>query len=115
MRGWVADGNRLIDYPDAESVDGSILAVECDIAVPAALEGTITDDIASKIRARLVVEGANGLQRLDATLDLVSTASTTRWRDHALGIAISRVIDGMTLAGQVSANHGPHRLALPAT
>ena len=168
VRGWVADGNLLIDYPDAEPVDGSILVIDCDIALPAALEGTLTDAIATQISARLVVEGANGpttptaeqilhdrnvaivpdlvangggvvssyfewaqnhqripwteiderrrvLDRLDTTFDLIATQPAPRWRDHALGIAITRVTDAMTLAGQVRANHGHHRPLPPAT
>jgi glutamate dehydrogenase (NAD(P)+) len=34
--------------------------VECDILIPAALEGQITADRARRIRAKLVLEGANG-------------------------------------------------------
>jgi len=36
------------------------LELDCDILIPAALEGQITESNAPKIRARLVVEGANG-------------------------------------------------------
>ena len=35
-------------------------AVDCDILIPAALEGQITKDNAGQIKARLVIEGANG-------------------------------------------------------
>lgn len=34
--------------------------VACDILIPAALEGQLTDDRARRIKARLVLEGANG-------------------------------------------------------
>lgn len=37
-----------------------LLELECDILLPAALENVITENNASKIRARVVVEGANG-------------------------------------------------------
>jgi len=56
---WIASGKYLVDFPDAEPVP-SVLSVACEIAVPAALEGTLTSTIAAEIEARLVVEGANG-------------------------------------------------------
>lgn len=57
---WVAAGNRLVDFPEAEPIEASILTVPCDIAVPAAMERTLTQQIATRMEARLVVEGANG-------------------------------------------------------
>jgi len=42
-------------------VDGfKVLEMECDILIPAALEGQITVDNAARIKARLVCEAANG-------------------------------------------------------
>ena len=35
-------------------------AVDCEILIPAALEGQITEDNAGRIKARMVIEGANG-------------------------------------------------------
>jgi glutamate dehydrogenase (NAD(P)+) len=35
-------------------------AVDCEILIPAALEGQITKDNAGQIKARMVIEGANG-------------------------------------------------------
>jgi len=60
LRAWIRTGNRLVDWPGGRVVDGSALSVPCDIAIPAALEGTLTEAIAERITARLVVEGANG-------------------------------------------------------
>jgi len=34
--------------------------VDCDILLPAALEGQLTQDNAGKVKARMVIEGANG-------------------------------------------------------
>jgi glutamate dehydrogenase (NAD(P)+) len=49
------------DFPGAEAIaqDG-FWAVECEVLVPAALEQQITETNASRIRARMVIEGANG-------------------------------------------------------
>ncbi len=49
-------------YPDAEYVeDGlSLLEAECDILMPAALEGQITRENAARIKAPLIAEAANG-------------------------------------------------------
>jgi glutamate dehydrogenase (NAD(P)+) len=155
---WIGGGHRLVDFPDADVVEGSILSLECDIVIPAALEGTLTDPIAHTVTARLVVEGANGptiptaekilhdrgiavvpdlmangggvissyfewaqnhqrvswteaderrqvLERLDRSWDQLAPQEPDRWRDHALGIAITRVTDAMALAGRVSPDH----------
>ena len=40
--------------------DDSFWEVECDILIPAALEGQITAKNAGRIKARMVIEGANG-------------------------------------------------------
>jgi len=61
VRRWIADHETLEDYPDAEHVtNAELLELPCDILVLAALEGQITGENASRIDAKLVVEGANG-------------------------------------------------------
>ncbi|MTV24553.1 Glu/Leu/Phe/Val dehydrogenase [Nitriliruptoraceae bacterium ZYF776] len=46
---------------DAEVVDAdALLGLDCEVLVPAALEGAIDAAVAERIRARLVVEAANG-------------------------------------------------------
>ncbi|MGC8936273.1 MAG: Glu/Leu/Phe/Val family dehydrogenase [Candidatus Methanomethylicaceae archaeon] len=48
-------------YPDAEDLTNEqLLEQECDILIPAALENQITEKNAGKIKARLILEGANG-------------------------------------------------------
>ncbi|MDY0072772.1 MAG: Glu/Leu/Phe/Val dehydrogenase [Thauera sp.] len=48
-------------FADAEVMnDADFWGVDCDILIPAALEGQITAANAGKIRARMVIEGANG-------------------------------------------------------
>ncbi|WNM24003.1 Glu/Leu/Phe/Val dehydrogenase [Demequina capsici] len=48
-------------FDSAEAIDpGSVLTLDVDVVVPAAVEGVLTEDNASKVQARIVVEGANG-------------------------------------------------------
>lgn len=49
-------------FPDAQYFeDGqALLEGECDILIPAAMEGTINQQNASKVRAKLIAEAANG-------------------------------------------------------
>jgi glutamate dehydrogenase (NAD(P)+) len=55
------DGATLLDFPDAEVVgNDDFWALDCDVLLPAALENQITSANAGGIKARLVVEGANG-------------------------------------------------------
>jgi glutamate dehydrogenase (NAD(P)+) len=56
------DRNRTIKgFPGGRPMDpAELITMDCDILVPAALENQITAENAFRIRARLVVEGANG-------------------------------------------------------
>jgi glutamate dehydrogenase (NAD(P)+) len=40
--------------------NAELLTLECDVLIPAALEGVLTADNAADVRARVIVEGANG-------------------------------------------------------
>ncbi len=54
------ESGKLSGAPDSEDRDrDEILSVECDILVPAALGGVLTSATASKVRAKMIVEGAN--------------------------------------------------------
>ena len=56
------DTDSILDFPGAENVGSSAEALElpCDILIPAALEGVITEDNAPDIQAKIVGEAANG-------------------------------------------------------
>lgn len=51
----------VVGFPGAEPLEGAdLLELDVDLLVPAAIEGVITEENASRVRARVVVEGANG-------------------------------------------------------
>jgi len=53
--------NKTLEGFAAEKVDGeAILVHDCDILVPAALGGVLTKDNADDVKAKIIVEGANG-------------------------------------------------------
>jgi len=57
----VREHRSLEGFDGAEKVPGdSVLVMDCDILVPAALSGVLTKDNASDVRAKYIVEGANG-------------------------------------------------------
>ncbi|RLC47228.1 MAG: glutamate dehydrogenase [Candidatus Cloacimonadota bacterium] len=58
---FVRSTGKVVGLPDTEPIDpAEFLSLECDILVPAALEGQITKDNADKIQAKIIAEGANG-------------------------------------------------------
>lgn len=60
--------NRTLEgFPNAKNIsNGELLELECTVLVPAAMEDQITPENAHKIRAKLIVEGANGPTTADA-------------------------------------------------
>jgi len=57
----VKAGQPLNKFPEAEAIDrDSLLTLEVDILVPAALENAITEKNGAQVRAKLIAEGANG-------------------------------------------------------
>ncbi|HZB03685.1 MAG TPA: Glu/Leu/Phe/Val dehydrogenase [Actinomycetota bacterium] len=56
-----AEAGTVAGFEGGEAIPNEdLLALECDVVIPAALEGVITEDNAEDIRARIVVEAANG-------------------------------------------------------
>ncbi|MAQ15885.1 MAG: glutamate dehydrogenase [Sandaracinus sp.] len=57
----VAKNRTLEGFGGGKHVDGdALLAHDCDILVPAALGGVLTKENADDVRAKIIVEGANG-------------------------------------------------------
>lgn len=62
VRAWIATHGAVRDFPDARFLqDGlSVLEADCDILIPAAVEGVINRSNAGGVRAPLIIEAANG-------------------------------------------------------
>lgn len=56
----IGEGGTLPDFDGVEAISpDELLEVECDVFIPAALGGMLNKQNADRLRARLVVEGAN--------------------------------------------------------
>ncbi len=62
VRQWIVKHGGVKDYPDAtHTAEGAaVLEEDCDILIPAALEGVINLTNAERIKAPLIIEAANG-------------------------------------------------------
>lgn len=62
VKDWIAGHGGVKDYPEATYVaNGAVLLeADCDILVPAAMEGVINLSNADRIKAPLIIEAANG-------------------------------------------------------
>jgi glutamate dehydrogenase (NAD(P)+) len=55
------EGGRLFEFRGGDRITNEqLFGVDCDVFVPAAVEGQITERTAPRIKARIVAEGANG-------------------------------------------------------
>ena len=51
----------ILNFPGATNLDTTAaLELECDVLIPAALEGVFTGENAPRIKAKIILEGANG-------------------------------------------------------
>ena len=58
---YYRENGVLTDFPGADPISTEeLLTCDCDVLLPAAMENTVTADVAPHIRARIVCEGANG-------------------------------------------------------
>lgn len=64
----------ILGFPGATDIVNSpdALELECDVLVPAALENVITDANVDRIKAKIIVEGANGPVTADASEKLLA-------------------------------------------
>lgn len=63
----VIQTGSIVNFPETEPIDNEgLIALPCDILIPAAVEGQINRDNADRVKARIVLEGANGPTTLEA-------------------------------------------------
>ena len=62
VRDWIVQHGGVKGFPGADyhEIGSALLEAECDILIPAALEGVIHKDNAANMKAPLIVEAANG-------------------------------------------------------
>ncbi len=62
VHAWIAKNGGVTGFPDAKHVSegATVLEEECDILIPAALEGVINLTNADRVKAPLIIEAANG-------------------------------------------------------
>jgi glutamate dehydrogenase (NAD(P)+) len=64
---WEAEHHSVLGFPGSREISNAeLLATDCDILIPAAMENQITAENAGSIAARIVAEGANGPTTPDA-------------------------------------------------
>lgn len=57
---WVQEHKYLEGYPEADHITNEqLLGLECDVLIPAAVQGVINTDTARDVKARIIIEGAN--------------------------------------------------------
>ncbi len=58
---FVKETGKLVDCPEGDAMTNEeLLTCNCDVLIPAAMENTITAEVAPEIRAQTMVEAANG-------------------------------------------------------
>jgi glutamate dehydrogenase (NAD(P)+) len=61
MQRFAGQDGGLQQYKEAEKVSNDeLLGLDCDVLIPAAIAGQITRENANQVKAKLIVEGANG-------------------------------------------------------
>jgi glutamate dehydrogenase (NAD(P)+) len=92
LRAWVAESGHVLGYRHADALGhDELFELNVDVLVPAALEGAITEANAPRVRARLVVEGANGPTTPEAD-EILTAGGTTVVPDilaNAGGVIVS--------------------------
>ncbi len=58
---WVDDNQFLEGFPDADVITNEeLFGIDCDVLIPAAVGGVLTRENAGDVKAKIILEGANG-------------------------------------------------------
>jgi glutamate dehydrogenase (NAD(P)+) len=58
---WMRETGKLTGFSDGDEITNEeLLTCDCDVLVPAAMENTVTEEFAPHVKAKLIVEAANG-------------------------------------------------------
>jgi glutamate dehydrogenase (NAD(P)+) len=61
LKEHVAATGSVVDFPGSKPLDGGeVLTIDCDVLMPAALGHVLTEDNAPHVKAKYILEGANG-------------------------------------------------------
>jgi glutamate dehydrogenase (NAD(P)+) len=91
-RAWMDEHKTLAGFNGGETVtNAELLTLPCDVLIPAAMEGQITEHNASHLRTKLIIEGANGPITTEAD-DIINDRGITLVPDilaNAGGVIVS--------------------------
>ncbi len=77
LEDYVDKTGAVLDFPGTKKIStAEVLEVECDILLPAAVQSVITDVNADKIKAKLIMECANGPCTPEGELKLMAKGVT---------------------------------------
>jgi glutamate dehydrogenase/leucine dehydrogenase len=73
---WVADGNQLVEFDTDKKISNEeLLALEVDVLILAALGGVITEENKDQVKAKYILELANGPVESSVEDDLTSNGA----------------------------------------
>lgn len=92
VQAYVAETGGVSGFMGGDPVTNQeLITIECDVLIPAAMEGQITEHNAGQIKASLIVEGANGPTTPEAD-DIINARGITLIPDilaNAGGVTVS--------------------------